>query len=270
MMHGQVIDISARIGDNSQAVDREYIQIRRQIWAKDLPHQVKLIALAIVEHMWVGNLSCYPSKSRLMKMVNITERAFDAHYKEAKKLFIIEARPGKSSVFHARIEKVSQELLDMFPPARSAWGPPAISATPPPAESTGGRICPPAVTRPLPPADSAGRRDYEEKEDSVPNGTGAEAPPEKSLREMIWDEGIAWLRPRAYLDEARLRQRVGRWVSEHDPGTVLNAISVAQKENPVSVMTYIDGILRRQSNGSGNWADEREQRHAEFQKLLGV
>jgi hypothetical protein len=62
---------------------------------------------------------------------------------------------------------------------------------------------------------------------------------------MIWDEGIAWLRPRACLDEARLRQRIGRWANEYDPGTVLNAIAVAQKENPVSVMPYIVGVLKR-------------------------
>src|SRR5690606_5563568 len=108
------------------------------IWAKNLPPQVKIIALAVIEHMWAGNLSCYPSKARLMKMVNMTERAFDAHFKAVKQLFIIEPRPGKSSVFRARIERVSEELLAMFPPATSAGGAPVEYAPPPPAESTGG------------------------------------------------------------------------------------------------------------------------------------
>jgi hypothetical protein len=83
-----------------------------------------------------------------------------------------------------------------------------------------------------------------DKEDSVPNGTGADAP-EASLREMVWTQGIAWLRPKAYLDEAKLRTRLGRWVSDYGAGAVLNAIAVAQKENPVSAMSYVEGVLKR-------------------------
>jgi hypothetical protein len=159
----EVIDITvARIGDNSKAADREYIQIRRQIWARALPPQVKIIALAVIEHMWAGNLSCYPSKSRLMKMVNMTERAFDAHFKAAKALFIIEPRPGKSSVFRARIERVTEELMAMFPPALSAGAPPAESAPPPPEDNTGGAESTPRNICGSPPATSAGRRDKEE------------------------------------------------------------------------------------------------------------
>lgn len=171
---GDIIDISfARIGDNSDAGIREYIQLRRQIWAKNLSPQVKLIALAIIEHMSAGRLSCYPSKARLLAMVNMTERAFDAHYRDVKNLFIIEIRKGKASIFHARIEAVTNELLAMWPrnefqpepPAESAPPqilPPAESAYTPPAESAGGSGRTPRNLCTQPPAESAPRRVLEE------------------------------------------------------------------------------------------------------------
>lgn len=96
---------------------QEYIQVRRQIWIKDIVPAVKLIALAIVEHMGVGRLECFPGKKRLMQMVGMTERTFENHYREAKKLFEVETRRGRgnTSIFRARVERVTAELLQMFP-----------------------------------------------------------------------------------------------------------------------------------------------------------
>jgi uncharacterized protein YdaU (DUF1376 family) len=91
----------------------------------------------------------------------------------------------------------------------------------------------------------------EKEEDSVPNGTGAEAP-EKTLREVIWDEGLGWLRTRTLVREEKLRPRVGRWISDYGEVAVMNALDAAQQKGAVDPMSYIDGCLRRQGSAKVN------------------
>ena len=295
----EVIDISAvrGMGDNSEAADREYVTVRRQIWSKDLPHQVKIIALAIVEHMWSGNLSCYPSKARLMDMVNMTERAFDTHYKRAKELFIIEQRPGRSSIFHARIEKISRELIAMFPmygygepPADFAPPPPAISATPPPADFTGGTYGTPRRYCGTPPAKNVGNppqnlppeeyiRGKEEKEEYPPANAGAPAErrakkksaPKVRLSED-WQVDLEW--------RARTKQKFGitdvqidkeaarfkRYWTSPDAKNPRKADWWRTWEN------WIDRALERGIStthmGQSNWRDEEANQRKKLREAL--
>jgi uncharacterized protein YdaU (DUF1376 family) len=89
------------------------------------------------------------------------------------------------------------------------------------------------------------------KEDSDPNGSGAEAP-DKTLREVIWDEGLGWLRTRTLVREEKLRPRVGRWISDYGEVAVMNALDAAQQKGAVDPMSYIDGCLRRQGSAKVN------------------
>jgi uncharacterized protein YdaU (DUF1376 family) len=113
----------------------------------------------------------------------------------------------------------------------------------------------------------------ESKKDSDPSGSGAEAPPdEESLRELVWTKCISWLLPRSCLDEVRLRTRVGRWVQEFGAGAVIDAVAIAQKEGPVSIMAYVEGILRRKANPRPQDRDKMSMHDfiAELDRLEGI
>lgn len=112
-----------------------------------------------------------------------------------------------------------------------------------PNEINGSKDGQPDITREL--------KNLEKEEDSVPNGTGAEAP-EKTLREVIWDEGLGWLRTRTLVREEKLRPRVGRWISDYGEVAVMNALDAAQQKGAVDPMSYIDGCLRRQGSAKVN------------------
>ena len=108
-------------------------------------------------------------------------------------------------------------------------------------------------------------KNLEKEEDSVSKETGADAP-DKTLREVIWDEGLGWLRTRTLIREEKLRPRVGRWISDYGEVAVMNALDAAQQKGAVDAMSYIEGCLRRQGstkvNGITNlkpWELEEQQ-----------
>lgn len=102
-------------------------------------------------------------------------------------------------------------------------------------------------------------KNLEKEEDSDPNGSGAVAP--RSLREMVWNEGLAWCRERSTVPEAKLRTRFGRWVKDHGPAVVLNAIFEAQKAEAVEPMSFIEKILLNSDKPKrmNGWQDEERQ-----------
>ena len=126
-----------------------------------------------------------------------------------------------------------------------------------------------SVTTHMPSKSPESKIDREEEKDSDPDGSGGE-PPETSLRELVWTKCIAWLLPRSCLDEVRLRNRVGRWVQEFGAGAVIDAVAIAQKEGPVSIMAYVEGILRRSQRPKPvNARMSKSEFIAELDKLEG-
>lgn len=105
------------------------------------------------------------------------------------------------------------------------------------------------------------------------------APPDPSpqavaIRELVWKVGLAWLRPVAGIDEEKLRVRVGKWAKLYGEGHVLNAFHLAQKNQPIDVMTYIDGILAQTASGrpansyGGHRGDDpRERAKRQLEKI---
>ena len=116
--HGaEVIDISTvrGMGDNSKAATADFIQKRRQIWAARVPAAVKIVALAIIEHMNPEKLDCNASKERLAFMCNMPRATFDRHYNAAKALFHYQERQGKTTVFSPKMLNVAKELAILWP-----------------------------------------------------------------------------------------------------------------------------------------------------------
>lgn len=120
----------AGIGHNEAAAIADFIQKRRIIWAARVPSAVKVIALAILEHMTPENMECWPSKDRLAFMCNMPRATFDRHYNAAKELFHYHERRGKTTVFSPKILDVAKELAVLWPtgadttPARYRYAPP--------------------------------------------------------------------------------------------------------------------------------------------------
>lgn len=87
-----------------------------------------------------------------------------------------------------------------------------------------------------------------EQSSNSPNGEGANAPGEAaSLRKIIWEHGISYLR-KAYggsVPEADLRSRLGKLIKDHTVGPVLSALDEAQRQEPVDPLDYVQGVLRR-------------------------
>jgi hypothetical protein len=110
-----VVIAMALYGDNYEAAVADYINQRRQIWASKVPAAVKVIALAIIEHMQVGNLSAQPSKARLMRMCNMPESTFERYYASAKDLFEYQDRTGRTTVFSGKILNCAKELALLWP-----------------------------------------------------------------------------------------------------------------------------------------------------------
>lgn len=108
------------------------------------------------------------------------------------------------------------------------------------------------------------------KKDSDPNGSGPIGA--ESLRDLIWQEGVDWLRSKTLMNEAKLRTRLGGWVKDYGVGPVWAAIASAQESRPVEAMSYIEGILRRpeKSATQPNYFEEKSARHKAFRQLLGA
>lgn len=114
----EVIDFSAArgMGDNSKNATDDYIQKRRQIWAARVPSAVKVIALAIIEHMSANKMECTASKARLAYMCNMPAKTFERHYNAAKELFYYHERKGKTTVFSPKLLDVAKELATLWRP----------------------------------------------------------------------------------------------------------------------------------------------------------
>lgn len=134
------------IGHNEAAAIADFIDKRRMIWAARVPAAVKVIALAILEHMTPDNLECWPSKDRLAFMCNMPRVTFDRHYNAAKELFHYQERRGKTTVFSPKILDVAKELATLWPGAADAT--PARHRYQPPIKMRGGHNQPPSKMTP--------------------------------------------------------------------------------------------------------------------------
>ena len=112
---GQATDTAPAIGDNSRTARAEYITRRREIWAARVPVAVKIIALAIIEHMNPENMECTASKARLAFMCNMPPKTFERHYNAAKALFHYHERKGKTTIFSPKLLSVASELARLWP-----------------------------------------------------------------------------------------------------------------------------------------------------------
>jgi len=111
------------------------------------------------------------------------------------------------------------------------------------------------------------------KQGSVPNGTGAEAPAElRDFRKILWEDGLAKLREYSCVDEIKLRRRVGRWVKDYSPGAVIDTILKADKEQPVDALSWIEAVLRRSHGDPGDnlapWERKARQDAEETRRVL--
>jgi hypothetical protein len=94
---------------------QSYIDLRRTIWALDVPVPVKLIALAIIEHMKPGRMTAWPSRERLALMCRMPMRTFDRHFPAARELFAYEHRDGKTMMFRAKVLDAAAEIVLLWP-----------------------------------------------------------------------------------------------------------------------------------------------------------
>ena len=88
------------------------------------------------------------------------------------------------------------------------------------------------------------------------------------MRDLVWTKCISWLLPRSCLDEVNLRRRVGRWVQEFGAGAVIDAVAIAQKEAPVSIMAYVEGVLRRRARPPTPAQSVMDEREANRKRLI--
>lgn len=157
------------IGHNEAAAIADFIQKRRIIWAARVPSAVKVIALAIMEHMTPDNMECWPSKDRLAFMCNMPRATFDRHYNAAKELFNYHERRGKTTVFSPKIIDVAKELAVLWPtgadttPARYRYAPPPNmrgGQNQPPSKMTYPQTpqTPPQIGGPTPPQNGGTKR----------------------------------------------------------------------------------------------------------------
>lgn len=104
----------ADIGHNSHVISADIINFRREIWLSNKTIHAKIIALAIVEHMTTTGLQAHPGKKRLARLCSISEDTLDRHFKEAIIFFDVKERPGRTSLFHAKITKTVEEIFALW------------------------------------------------------------------------------------------------------------------------------------------------------------
>ena len=139
---------AAGIGHNEAAAIASFIEKRRMIWAARVPCAVKVIALAILEHMSPENVECWPSKDRLAFMCNMARNTFDRHYAAARDLFNYQERRGKTTVFSPKILDVAKELATLWPTSTDT-APARYRYAPPPKMGEGQKAPPPKMTHPI-------------------------------------------------------------------------------------------------------------------------
>lgn len=89
---------------------------------------------------------------------------------------------------------------------------------------------------------------------SVPKGTGAEAPSDNDLRKIIFDTGVNILKP-VQKDEKKSRSMIGKWIKSYGDAFVYEAIVNASKSTPAHPIEYITKHLERlkdEANSSNN------------------
>lgn len=86
--------------------------------------------------------------------------------------------------------------------------------------------------------------------DSVPDGTGADAPlggrgvvETQSLKTRIFGPCLGWLVAQAKLPEAQARKITARWCAKHGDGAVLDAFTAAARQSPLDPVPYIEKVL---------------------------
>jgi hypothetical protein len=224
----------------------------------------KLIAIAIARHVGSKDSKpAYPSRARLMKLASCSLASFKRAQPVVGEFYVANGRDGKSTEYSPKALITASEIETAISALRVQTRYP----TEPGSRKTGAPTEPgpgatryltdagshstQALTEPQPgisqiPQKESLKEEEEKEERTVPDGTGG-SPPDTSLRELVWTKCISWLLPRSCLDENRLRIRVGRWVQEFGAGAVIDAVAVAQKEAPVSIMAYVEGVLRKRA-----------------------
>jgi len=91
-----------------------------------------------------------------------------------------------------------------------------------------------------------------EQIDPSPNGDGACAPSGQSLRQIIWDAGLKYLRSvyRESMAEVTLRSRLGMMIQTYGEGPVLDAMAKTQRAEPFDPLSYMQRILQKTMPGS--------------------
>lgn len=213
----------------------------------------KLIAIAIARHVGIDSQAAFPSRARLMKLASCSMPTFKRAQPVITEFFAPNQRDGRSTEYSPKAmvtaDQIEAAISGMRDRTRSLTDT-GSSKTGVPKDTGSDRTRSLTDTRPGIPERPHKEPLNEKKEDSDPNGSGSELP-ETSLRELVWTKCISWLLPRSCLDESRLRVRVGKWVQEFGAGAVIDAVAIAQKEAPVSIMAYVEGVLRRQAAKAG-------------------
>jgi hypothetical protein len=81
-----------------------------------------------------------------------------------------------------------------------------------------------------------------DKKDSVACATAPQAAP-GGLKTQLFGSCLKWLCQASGRPETQLRKMLGRWVGQHGEGAVLEAITIAQRDQAVSPVGYVEKIL---------------------------
>jgi len=100
---------------------------------------------------------------------------------------------------------------------------------------------PPAVTcnaHALPAiAPGKGKEGKGREGDSVAKATGGQVPP----KDVIFSEGLAWLKKHSGLEEVAVRKILGRWCKDYGDEAVMAALAMAEASKPVDPVSWIIG-----------------------------
>lgn len=164
----------------------DYYELRRAVWDSSEPLVVKALALAILEHMRPDKLDAYPSRSRLARMCNISEKTLERHWGAISQWIDIIKNRGQTNVYRARIYTCASELIKMLPDKPPVMMGGAFADLPPKKYPTKWPVVTATTSQRLP--KSTPQND--QTEDSIEDNTNPPLIPPAEPREGIdWDNG---------------------------------------------------------------------------------
>lgn len=114
-------------------------------------------------------------------------------------------------------------------------------------------------------------------QDSVPHGTGADAPLsvgegapiQGSLKSRIFGPCLTWLAAQSKLPEARARTITARWCAKFGDGPVLEAFTAAARQAPLDPVPYIEKVLTNAAHTASNTATTTGPAASAFRNASG-